>query len=130
MVLQKIMEKVFITNKFTQCKTSRTLKIDVSKYHIIKILVHLKYWYYDSPYMELPCLPQHFHQVLPYPIETPLQHKPHHVLHRFPYFVLPHSTTPHHKYWIYQTISHTKPIKFIIKLFTDHNTLWIKHATH
>ena len=28
-MLRKILEKVFITKKFTQCKTSRTLKIDV-----------------------------------------------------------------------------------------------------
>ena len=24
----------------------------------------------------------------------------------------------------------SKPIKSILKLYTDHNTLWIKHATH
>ena len=30
-MLGKILEKVFITNKFPQCKTSRTLKIDVLK---------------------------------------------------------------------------------------------------
>ena len=28
-VLRKIQEKIFINKKFTQCKTSRTLKIDV-----------------------------------------------------------------------------------------------------
>ena len=28
-VLREILEKVFITNKFSQCKTSRSLKIDV-----------------------------------------------------------------------------------------------------
>ena len=30
-VLQKILEKFFITKKFTQCETSRILKIDVFK---------------------------------------------------------------------------------------------------
>ena len=30
-ILWKILEKVFITNTFTQCKTSRTFKIDVFK---------------------------------------------------------------------------------------------------
>ena len=59
-----------------------------------------------------------------------LQHNPHHVLHRFLYFVLPYWTTRHHKYWIYETICKDKPFKFIIKLYTDRNTLWIKHATH
>ena len=24
----------------------------------------------------------------------------------------------------------SNPIKFIIQLFTDHNTLWVKHARH
>ena len=28
-MLRKILVKVFVTNKFTQCKTSRTLKVDV-----------------------------------------------------------------------------------------------------
>ena len=36
----------------------------------------------------------------------------------------------HYKYWIYQTIFQAKPIKFIIKLYTYHITLWVKLATH
>ena len=28
------------------------------------------------------------------------------------------------------TKTYARPIKFIIKLYTDHNTLWVKHATH
>ena len=71
---------VFITKKFTQCKTSCPLMyLMYSKYQIIKILsncfrsincsswiklipvlIHLKYWYYHSPYLELPFLPHHF----------------------------------------------------------------------
>ena len=39
-------------------------------------------------------------------------------------------TTNHHKYWIYQIIYKAKPIKFAIKLYTDHDTLWVKHATN
>ena len=31
---------------------------------------------------------------------------------RFPYFVLPHSTTCHHKFWINQTICQAKPLLF------------------
>ena len=23
-----------------------------------------------------------------------------------------------------------KPVKFVIKLYADHDTLWVKHATH
>ena len=61
---------------------------------------------------------------------NPLQHNPHHVCHRFLNFVVSYSTTSHHKYWIYQTICKAKPIKFIIKLYTDHDTFWVKHTNH
>ena len=64
------------------------------------------------------------------PTENPLQHNPRRVLYRFSYFVVPHSTTRSHKYWINQHIYRSKPIKFNIKLYTDHNALWVKHATH
>ena len=40
-VLQKILEKVFINKKFTQNKTSRTLKIDVFKIPDIKNIGNL-----------------------------------------------------------------------------------------
>ena len=59
-----------------------------------------------------------------------LQHNLHHVLHQFLYFVLPHCTTSHHKYRIYQIIYKAKQIKLIVKSYTDHNTLLIKYATH
>ena len=49
---------------------------------------------------------------------------------RFPYFALPYSTTRHHKYWINQNICQVKPTKFIIKLYTGLNTLWVKNSTH
>ena len=57
------------------------------------------------------------------------QRNRHHVLHRFPYFVLVNLTI-RHKYWIYKTVCQAKPLKFLIKLYTDHKTLWVKHATH
>ena len=97
---------------------------------LIPVLIHLKYWYYNSPYLELPCLSHHLGQILLQPTETPLQHSPHHAVHQFPYFSLPHLTTHHDKYWIYQTIFQAKPIKFNIKLYTDHNTFCTKHATY
>ena len=53
-----------------------------------------------------------------------------HVFHRFCYFVLPHSTICHHKYWINQAICQAKSIKFIINLYTDCNTLWVKNVKH
>ena len=49
---------------------------------------------------------------------------------RSSYFALPHSTTRHHKYWINQSICQVKPTKFIIKLYTGLNTLWVKNSTH
>ena len=61
-----------------------------------------------------------------------LQHNPHHVLHWFLYFVQPHWTTSHLKYWIYRTICKVKQIKFKIKLYIQiiilygSNTLPIK----
>ena len=48
----------------------------------------------------------------------------------FPILYYPHSTTRHHKYLIYQTICQAKLVKFIIKLYTDDNNLWLKHTTH
>ena len=57
------------------------------------------------------------------------KHKPHHVLHRFQYFVLANSTKSHRKYWIYQIIYKSKSTKFVIKLYTDHNAWWVKHVT-
>ena len=139
-MLRKILEKVFINKKFTQCKTSRTLEVDAFKIpdnknigkriKLIRVLIHLKYWYYNSQYLELPCLSHHLCQILLQPTETPLGHNLHHALHQFPYFSLPHLTTRHHKYWIYQTIFQAKPIKFNIKLYTDHNIFRAKHANH
>ena len=94
---------------------------------IIRVLIH---YYYNFPYLELSCLPYHLCQFLPQPTETLLQHNLHRVLPRFPYFVLPNSTTCHYKYWIYQSICQVKPMKFIVKLYSDQNTLQLKQASH
>ena len=140
-----MLEKVFIAKKFTQCKASRTLwniRFEIpdnknigncvqnincfSWIKLIQVLIHLTY----SPYLELPCLPPHLCQILSQPTKTPLQHNLHHVFHWFSYVVLPNSITHHHKYWICQIIWQAKPIKFIIKLYADNNTLWVTHDTH
>ena len=74
--------------------------------------------------------PRHLCQISHRPTETPLQRKPHHMFFiGFLYLVLPHLTT-RHNYWIYQTLCQAKPIKFIAKLYTNHNTLLVKHATY
>ena len=121
--------KVFVTNKFTQCKTSHTLKVDVFKItdnkNIGKLSSKFELLLLDeanSSSDSSPTLTQRF------PTRR-ASHNPHYVLHWFPYFALPHSTKLHHKYWIYQTIWQAKPIKFVIKLFTDHDSLWVRHAT-
>ena len=93
----------------------------------IRILIHIKYWYHNTPYLELPSLPHHICQILP--TKTSPQHNYHYVLHRFPCFVLSIFTT-HHSYWIYQTIHQANPLKFFIKIYTDQKNIWIKHATY
>ena len=100
-----------------------------SKYQIIKSsdLFHLKYWYNNTPYLERPCLPDNFCQILPCQLK-PLFNT---ILIMFLIgFVLPNFTTGHHKDWIYQTICQAKPSKFFIKLYTDHNTLLVKHPAY
>ena len=146
-MLRKILEKVFNSKKFTNCKTSLTLTIDVSEIpdnkNIGKLFPNYELLFVDQTnsssdpsqiltqqFSSSSCIPHHLCQILLKPTETPLQHNPHYVLRRFPYFVVLHLTTRHHKYWIYQTICEAKSIKFVIKLFTDHNTLLVKQAIH
>ena len=96
---------------------------------LISVLIHLKYLYCNTSCLERLCLPRHLSWNLPCPSEIPLQRNPYLVLHQFSYLVLPHSTT-HYNYWMYQTICQDKPIKSIIKLCTNHNTLFVKHVTY
>ena len=129
-MLRKTPANIFITNNFTQFKTSRTLKIDVFEItdnkNIEKLFSKYELFLLDQANSS-PDPSQTL--ILRFPIPR-ASHNPHYVLHCFPYFVLPHSSKRHYKYWIYQTIWQAKPIKFIIKLFTNHHTLWIRHATH
>ena len=74
-----------------------------SRIKLIPVLIHLKYWYYNSPYVEFSCFPHHLCHILTKPTQTLLHYNLRHVLHWFLYFVLPHSATHHHKYW------YTKP---------------------
>ena len=85
---------------------------------LIPILFHFNYCYHNITSLELPRLPYHLCQISPLPTETPHQRNLHHVLHWFPYFFLPHSTS-RHNYWMYQTICQTEPIKFIINLYLN-----------
>ena len=89
---------------------------------LIPALIHLKYWYYIPPSPSL--------SNFTLANWNPLQHNLHHVLHQYPYFVLHHSTTSYHKSLIYQTRCKGKLFKFISKLYTDHNSLWVKQAIH
>ena len=101
-VLRQILEKV----KFTHCKTSRTLKIDVFGIPHYKSIGKF-FSKYELLFLDPANSSSYPSQILILQLpmtETPLQHSPRHVLHRFHYFALPHSATRHHKYWIYQTI--------------------------
>ena len=147
-VLRKILD-VFITKKSNQCKTSCTLNIDVYKIpnnkHIRNFFSKYELLFQDqansssdgSKILILQSsIPTTFLLPLPFLFNftiacwnLPSTH-PHRVLHRLPCFSLAHSTTCHHKYWIYQTIWQAKPIKLIIKLYQDQNNLWVKDANH
>ena len=97
-----------------------------SKYHLIKVFGSF-FWNYELLFLDQANSSSYPSEILIIQfimIQTFLQHNTHHVLHRFRYFVLPQASTRHHKYWIYQTICQAKPIKFIIKLCTDHYNLW------
>ena len=97
-----------------------------SKYHLIKVFGSF-FWNYELLFLDQANSSSYPSEILiiQFPmIQTFLQHNTHHVLHRFRYFVLPQASTRRHKYWIYQTICQAKPIKFIIKLCTDHYNLW------
>ena len=137
-MLRKLLEKVFINKKFTQCKTSGTLKIDVveipdnkniglvflnqanSCSYPSQILIRQ----FPAPGTSLPLSPSLSTFTLANLNRSSTQYFP--VLHRFPCFVPPHSTMRYHKDWICQTVCQAKPIKCVIKLYTDHNILWVK----
>ena len=140
-VLQKILGKVFITMNCTQHKTLHALKVDLLEMsdnkNIWKLLSKYELFSLDQANTTKPH-PYSFPTPLAISIKFPLgQLKPlfnvifiklHHVLYGLPYFFLPHSNT-WHNYWICQTISQAKPIKFNIKIYTNHNTLLVNHTT-
>ena len=76
----------------------------------------------NTPSLDLPCLSHHLCQILPWLTETLFNKILIMFFIAFPIF-LPHWTTHHNRDWIYQTICQAKPIKFIIKLYADFNTL-------
>ena len=84
---------------------------------------------YSFPAIFVEFLHRHLCRISLWPTETSLQDNHCHVLHHFSYFpdlIWPHATI----------IGYTKPyakpmlIKFIVKLYTNHNTLLVKHATY
>ena len=135
--------------KFPQYKTSGTLKIEIFKIpdnkNIGKLFSKYELLFLDQanscsdasqifilpfliPRASLPSSPSLQNFILAN--WNPLQHNIHHVLRRFSCFVLHHSVTSHHRYWIYQTMCKANPTKFITKLYTGHNTFWVEHMTH
>ena len=73
------------------------------------VLIHFKFWYWASLSLELPCLL--FNIMCSSSVSL----------------FYPNTCR---NYWIYKTICQAKPIKFIIKLYTNHNTLLVKRTTY
>ena len=99
---------------------------------LIPVLIHLKYWYYNIPHLELPYLPYDPCQILLYPTETLLQHNSHHILYWFPYFVLP--PFDHTPSQVSDKQSHipsqANKIYYQAIYWSCLNTSWIKHTSH
>ena len=96
---------------------------------LILVQIHLKYWYCNTPSLQVPLFPRRLCLNAPWPTETLLNTILIMFLIDFPIFLLPHSTT-YRNYWIYQTIYQANSVKFIIKLYTNHSTLLVKRATY
>ena len=135
-VLRKILEKIFITKKCIQCKTSHALWIDVfelpdnknigkffSKNEIF-FLDHVHYSFDSSQILIIQypipraCLPSFKFQ----PGQLKLFFNTIFNMFFIGFSILPYPMQTRHNYWIYQTTCQAKPIKFFIKLYTNHNT--------
>ena len=98
---------------------------------LIPVLIHLTYWNYVCPYLELPCLPHHLCQSLSQPTEATIKHNPHHVVHWFLYLsypIRPHTTTSigYTKPYAKQNQSNLLSSYIQIMIFYGSNTLPIK----
>ena len=95
---------------------------------LISVLINLKFQCCNISSLELPWLPHHLCQFLPCLLKRLLNSI---LLIFFIGFSI--SSYPIRTYATiirYQTICLAKPIKFISKLYTNHNTLLVKHATY
>ena len=101
-----------------------------SQIKLILVLIHLKYSYCNSPYAELSYLPHHLCQILPQPTET--LSSANLIMFFIGFNILSNPIRPQATTSIGYTKSYINPSqsKFVIKLYTDHDTLWVKHATH
>ena len=93
----------------------------VSWIKLVPVLIHLKDLYYNSSSISIKFNPSQLKPLF----NTIL------IIFLIGFlFFLPYSTRRQDKYQIYQTIYQAKPVKFMTKLYTDHNILWVKHATN
>ena len=140
-----MLEKVFINKNFTQFKTSRTVKIDAleildknvgklfSKYELL-FFDQASFSSYPSKILILQFLiPRAFLPPLPSLSNLTLANWDRSLLQSLRYsssVSLFYTTSFDHtdmcKYWICQTICQAKSVEFVIKLYTNHNTLWVK----
>ena len=79
---------------------------------LISVLICLKYWYYNTLFLELPCFPCPFCQISPWPAEIPSSS-----VFLFCPILCHHAQQKIN--WIYQTKCQAKSIRFIIKLYTN-----------
>ena len=96
---------------------------------LISVLIHLRYWYYNTPSLQLPCLPRHPCQIPLWSTETPFQRNPYHVLHRFPYFF---PTPFDHMLQLLNIPNHMRnqANQIIINLYTKYKTWLVQQATY
>ena len=148
-VLRKILQKVFITKKFTRFKTSHILKIDefeipgnksIGKLFAKEELLFLDQansssnlsWIlilqFPIPRASLPPSPSLSNFTTAnwnsYSTQSSSCSSSVSLFSPTPF----DHTLP--RVLDIQTTDQAKPIKFIIKLYADHNTLWVKHATY
>ena len=137
--LQEILEKVFITKKCTQRKILHTLKTDVfespDNKNIGKLFSECEVFSLDLA--NFSSNPSQILILLILITNISEKSYPSHVKSLFNTILIMCSSSvslfypnTFHNYWINQTICQPKPIKFIINLYANRNTLLVKRTTH
>ena len=62
---------------------------------LLPVLIHLKYWYYNTPSLEISCLANHLCQISLWLTETPIQHNMETIILFIGFPILPNPIWPH-----------------------------------